>query len=230
MCGRFVQYTLFPLLKEEFSLASGADVPLRPSWNIAPTRDVPVIVNEEGNRLVLARWGLIPPWARDASIGNRMINARAETLAGKPSFKGPFRKHRCLVVADGFYEWKNTAGGKVPFYVRMRDGRPFGFAGLISHWTSPEGKDIRTCTIITTRPNELLAPIHDRMPAIIGRRDREKWLDPGEREPAVLEGLLEPYASEEMEAWQVSRAVNSPASDSPENIRPAGETEGQGKG
>ncbi len=220
MCGRFVQYSLFPLLEKEFHLKFGSDLKLRPSYNVAPTQQVPVVVNEEGNRLITCRWGLIPPWSRDADIANRMINARAETLAEKPSFKGPFKKHRCLVIADGFYEWKKTAGGKVPVYVSMKSGRPFGFAGLYSDWKPPEGEIIRTCTIVTTRPNSLLEPIHNRMPAIIRPEDRKTWLDPEERDAQKLASLLEPYSSEELDAWEVSRAVNSPANDSPENIKP----------
>jgi putative SOS response-associated peptidase YedK len=220
MCGRFVQYTLFPLLKIEFSLISDAPASLRPSWNIAPTQEIPVIVNEEGNRLITCRWGLIPPWAKDASIGNRMINARAETLAEKTSFKGPLKKHRCLVAADGFYEWKKTAGGKVPVYITMKDGRPFGFAGLYSDWRQPEGETIRTCTIVTTEPNDLLMPIHNRMPVIIRPDDREKWLDPEEQDPERLIPLLAAYPSSDMDAWTVSKTVNSPSTNRPQLIEP----------
>ena len=220
MCGRFVQYTLFPLLEKEFNLKFSADTPLRQSYNIAPTQDVPVVVNDDGNRLALCRWGLIPPWSKDASIGSRMINARAETVADKPSFKGPLKKHRCLVLADGFYEWKKTDSGKVPVYITMKDGRPFGFAGIYSDWRPPEGESIRTCTIVTTEPNELLQPIHNRMPVIIKPDDREQWLDPDEQDPANLTPLLAPYPSDELTAWEVSRAVNSPYNNSPELIQP----------
>lgn len=221
MCGRFVQFTLFPLLKEEFNLRGGEPA-LRPSWNVAPTQDVPAVVVQDGRRLVMCRWGLIPPWSRDPAVGSRMINARAETLAQKPSFKGPFMKHRCLIVADGFYEWMKTPEGKVPYYVHMRDSSPFGFAGLYSDWTSPEGETVRTCTIVTTESNELLAPIHDRMPAIIRKADRDLWLDPDVRDTERLSPLLGPYPSGEMEALEVSRRVNSPANDGPENIKPVG--------
>jgi putative SOS response-associated peptidase YedK len=220
MCGRFVQYTLFPLLEKEFSLKFGEEVSLRPSFNIAPTQEIPVVINKEGNRLITCRWGLIPPWAKDLSISSRMINARAETLAEKPSFKGPFKKHRCLIVADGFYEWRKTETGKIPVYITMKNGLPFGFAGLYSDWAPPEGKSIRTCTIVTTEPNELITPIHNRMPVIIKPDDRDRWLDPDEHDPEALIPLLAPYPSDEMVAWQVSRAVNSPGYDSPENIEP----------
>ena len=220
MCGRFVQFSLFPILEKEFSLVFGADIPLRASYNIAPTQSVPVVVNEGGNRLTTCRWGLIPPWSKDMAIGSRMINARAETLAEKPSFKSPFKKHRCLIVADGFYEWKKTSTGKIPTYIQMADSSPIGFAGLYSDWTSPEGETIRTCTIITTEPNELLAPIHNRMPVIIGPEQREQWLDPDLHDPEELSPLLTPYPAETMEAWEVGRSVNSPANNGPENIRP----------
>lgn len=220
MCGRFVQYSLFPLLKIEFSLQSGADIPLRPSYNIAPTQEIPVVVNEEGNRLITCRWGLVPPWSKDPSIGSRMINARAETLAEKPSFKEPLKKHRCLIVTDGFYEWKKTDGGKVPVYITMKDGRPFGFAGLFSDWRPTEGEIIRTCTIVTSEPNELLEPIHNRMPVIIKPDDRDIWLDPDEHDPSRLTPLLAPYPSGELDAWEVSKEVNSPGNDGLENIRP----------
>jgi putative SOS response-associated peptidase YedK len=218
MCGRYVQYTLFPLLKQEFNL-KGSEVTLRPSWNVAPTQDVPVVVRDDGNRIMLARWGLIPPWSKDPSIGNRMINARAETLAVKPSFKGPFKKHRCLIPADGFYEWQKGGGGKVPVYITMTNGRPFGFAGLCSDWTTPEGESILTCTIVTTEPNELLVPIHNRMPAIVRPENRGTWLDPGQQDPEALIPLLSPYPAEEMDAWEVSKKVNAPANNSPENIK-----------
>jgi putative SOS response-associated peptidase YedK len=220
MCGRFVQYTLFPLLKKEFSLKFGEELSLPPSYNIAPTQQVPVVVNEDGNRLITCRWGLIPPWAKDTTVGNRMINARAETVAEKPSFKGPFKNHRCIIVADGFYEWKKTDEGKVPVYITMRDGRPFGFAGLYSDWRPPEGAIIRTCTIITTEPNDLLEPIHNRMPVIIKPEGRDRWLDLEEHDPDKLTPLLAPYPSDELDAWEVSKAVNSPGNDGPENIEP----------
>jgi putative SOS response-associated peptidase YedK len=220
VCGRFVQYSLFPILQKEFGLKFDADFPLRPSYNIAPTQNVPVVVNEGGNRLITCRWGLIPTWSKDMAIGSRMINARAETLAEKPSFKSPFKKHRCLVVADGFYEWKKTSTGKVPTYIHMADGSPMGFAGLYSDWTSPEGEPVRTCTIVTTEPNELLAPIHNRMPVIIQTAHREQWLDPDQHDPEALSALLAPYPAGEMEAWEVARAVNSPSNNSPENLRP----------
>jgi len=219
MCGRFVQYTLLPIIKEEFNLKT-SEVKLRPSYNIAPTQFVPTVINEGGNQLEMCRWGLIPSWSRDTSIGNRMINARAETVAEKPSFRSPFKKNRCLIIADGFYEWRKTSSGKIPVYIQMKNGHPFGMAGLFSDWNSPEGDKLRTCTIITTQPNDLLAPIHNRMPAIIGQEHRNLWLDPDINDPVTLTALLGTYPSDEMEMWEVSRVVNSSAHDEPGNIIP----------
>ena len=209
MCGRFVQFTLFPVIKREFNLLS-AEIELPPRYNVAPTQDVAAVVNEDGNRLVLCRWGLIPPWSKDPAIGSRMINARAETVADKPSFRKPFRDHRCLVIADGFFEWKRERSRKIPVFVRMKDRSPFGLAGLYSDWRSPEGETLRTCTIITTAPNALLEPIHNRMPVIVARQDRDLWLDPRVRDPDTLTGLLRPYDAGEMEAYLSDGAEGVP--------------------
>jgi putative SOS response-associated peptidase YedK len=219
MCGRFVQTTLFPILKSEFNLASAA-VDFRARYNIAPTQEVPTVIRKEENELVMCRWGLIPHWAKDISIGNKMINARAETLSEKPSFKGPFKKHRCLVIADGFYEWKKTESGKIPVYIHLKDDRPIGFAGLTAHWSSPEGQEITSCTIVTTAANSLLETVHDRMPAIIAPEHREMWLDPDVQDTEKLSTLLGPYSADEMEMWEVSKRVNSPANEGAENIEP----------
>lgn len=218
MCGRFVQFSPFPELDREFDL-QGAALEVKPSWNVAPTQDVPVVVREDGNRLLICRWGLIPSWSKDPAVGSRMINARAETLAEKPSFKTPFRKNRCLIPADGFYEWKREGKSKIPFYVTMKKGKIMSLAGIFSDWKDPAGVTIRTFAIVTTPANSLLAPLHERMPAIIPREKRDLWLDPDQQDPDALAPLLVPYPSVKMDAWEVSRSVNSPASDSPENIR-----------
>ena len=174
------------------------------------------MVGDDGQRyLTQMHWGLIPSWAKDPAIGNRMINARAETLGVKPAFRVALRKRRCLVVADGFYEWQQRARGKQPIYIMLKSREPFGFAGLWDTWTSPEGEAIRTCTIITTDPNDLLKPIHDRMPVILTRDAEGVWLDPTIQEPARLLPLLKPYPPEEMEVYPVSTWVNKPAHDSP---------------
>ncbi len=219
MCGRFVQYSLFLELVREFDIKK-VDAQPWPCYNIAPTRDVAAVINDGANRLIKARWGLIPPWSKDPSIGSRMINTRAETVAEKPSFKKPFRYNRCLIVADGFYEWRKEGNRKIPVYVRLRSGKPFGLAGLYSDWKPPGGDTIRTCTIITTEPNSLLEPIHNRMPVIIPKEENWFWLDPEIHDPVLLEPLLVPYSPGKMEAYDVSTKVNSPANDSPVNIKP----------
>jgi len=219
MCGRFVQYSLFPEIIREFDIHK-VDAELRPSYNIAPTQDVPVVINDGENRLINCRWGLIPPWSKDPAIGSKMINARAETVAEKPSFKKPFRQSRCLIVTDGFYEWRKENARKIPVYIRLKNARPFGLAGLYSDWKPPEGDTIRTCTIITTEPNSLLEPIHNRMPVIVHDDAFQLWLDPEVQDPELLLPLLVPYGSDMMEIHDVSTRVNSPSNDSPDNIVP----------
>ena len=175
-----------------------------------------------GSRLSLYRWGLVPSWATDSSIGDRMINARAESVATKPSFRGPLRRGRCLVLADGFYEWQLQAGRKTktPIYVRLKSGRPFAFAGLWDTWRSPEGTAISSCAIITTVANEILAPIHNRMPVILDRSAHATWLDVRESPTDRLTSLLCPYPGAEMEAYAVSPLVNNPRNDVPECVAP----------
>jgi putative SOS response-associated peptidase YedK len=166
--------------------------------------------------LIPVRWGLIPSWAKDMSVGSKMINARAETISEKPSYRNAFKKRRCLVVADGFYEWQSFSGAKRPIYIRFKSGRPFGFAGLYEIWNSPEGEEITTCTIITTQANELMRPIHERMPVIIPKEKEELWLDPKTEEQSLLFSLLKPYPADQMEAYPVSKKVNSPKNNSPD--------------
>jgi len=220
MCGRFVQHSLFPEIVREFDIQQ-VDAEPSPSYNIAPTQDVAAVINDRMNRLIMCRWGLIPPWSKDPAIGSRMINARAETVADKPSFKKPFRYNRCLIVADGFYEWRKEGSRKIPVYIRLRNGRPLGLAGLYNDWKPAEGETVRTCTIITTEPNSLLEPIHNRMPVIIPSGKNQLWLDPEVQDPERLTPLLIPYGSDLMEAYDVSTKVNSPANNSPSNIVPA---------
>jgi putative SOS response-associated peptidase YedK len=218
MCGRFELHSALEIIAQIFTLGSIA-IPLSPRYNIAPTQDIPIIVNEgAGRTLVLSRWGFLPHWAKDEKDGYKMINARAESVAEKPSFRSAFAKHRCLVIADGFYEWKKTGAKKQPIYVRLRSGRPFGFAGLYSDWTSPDGERVRTSTIITTNANDVLAPIHDRMPVIVAPASYDLWLDPGVHEKDRLLPLLKPYPDDELDLYEVTAKVNSPKNDSPENI------------
>jgi putative SOS response-associated peptidase YedK len=171
------------------------------------------------------KWGLIPSWSKDPAIGDRMINARAESLAEKPSFRNAYRRRRCLVLADGFYEWKQNPAmkSKQPIYIRLKDNHPFAFAGLWELWKSPEGSEVRSCTIITTQPNSLMEPIHNRMPVILPPDAYDIWLATEDRQATQLNGLLVPYPASEMIAFPVSRMVNSPQTDTPALINPVGE-------
>jgi putative SOS response-associated peptidase YedK len=224
MCGRFT-LTIDPMhLQEAFPWAVIPD-DLHPRYNIAPSQPVAVIPNTGDNTLTMYKWGLVPSWSKDPSIGDHMINARAETLAEKPSFRNAYRRRRCLVLSDGFYEWKqnHTSKSKQPVFIRLIDGRPFAFAGLWEIWNSPDGSEIRSCTIITTQPNSLLQPIHNRMPVILPPNTYQIWLAPEDRQPDQLNNLLVPYQSAEMVAFEVSKKVNSPQLDSPELIQPIDE-------
>jgi putative SOS response-associated peptidase YedK len=208
------------VLVERFHL-SVADAPVEPRYNIAPTQDVAVVLNETPDRLSLLQWGLIPSWAKDPAIGGQMINARAETIAEKPAFRTPFKKRRCLVLADGFYEWHKEADGKTktPMYVRLKTGEPFAMAGLWDVWKTPDGASRRTCTIVTTEPNTMLAPVHNRMPVILPRDTEMDWLD-NSLEPLALMSMLKPYAADLMQMYPVSRRVNAPANDEPALVQP----------
>jgi putative SOS response-associated peptidase YedK len=193
-----------------------------PRYNIAPTQPVAVIPNNAKDKLDYFVWGLIPSWAKDPSIGSRMINARADTLAQKPSFRTAYRRRRCLIPATGFYEWKQDPGSKskTPMYISLASGKPFAFAGLWEFWQSPDGSQVLSCSIITTEPNEMIASIHNRMPVILPSETYSLWLDPNDRRPDELDGLLRSYPAQEMAAYPVSRQVNSPQNDAPELILP----------
>lgn len=219
MPGRFVRKSTIEVIAQEFEVKKVTS-DLNPSYNIAPGDNIAAIINDGTNRLIQFRWGLIPSWAKDSSIGNKMINARAETLNEKPSFRTAFKKRRCLIVADGFYEWRKEGKGKTPLYFHLKSNRPFGLAGLYDIWTSPEGKQISTCTIITTEPNELMKPIHNQMAVIISKAQEALWLDPVIQDERLLLSVLKPYDSREMEAYDVSQIVNSPRNNSPECIKP----------
>ena len=190
---------------------------MQPNYNVAPTQEVPAVVAGNGGgerRLEMLRWGLIPSWADDPGIGARMINARSETVAEKPSFRRAFKERRCLIPADGFYEWQKTNGGKQPYYLRMKSGRPFAFAGLWESWKG-DGNEIRSCTILTTNPNDVAGEIHNRRPVILPPEGYEVWLDPDVRETDQLLSLLAPYPPGDMEAYPVSRRVSSPSNNEP---------------
>lgn len=221
MCGRFTLITPAETLVEQFQLFEAPT--LSPRYNIAPTQPVAAVRQSPGNggrELVLLRWGLVPSWAKDPGIGARMINARSETVAQKPAFRAAFRRRRCLVLADGFYEWQRLERGKQPFYVRLHDGRPFAFAGLWEHWEGPDETMLDSCTVLTTEPNDLLRPVHNRMPVILEPKYYDLWLDPGVQEAELLQPLLRLYPSEGMLAYPVSTWVNSPGNDGPQCIEP----------
>jgi putative SOS response-associated peptidase YedK len=213
MCGRFTLRTSAQEVAKTFGLLEVPDLRLR--YNVAPTQQVLTITLQDGKRQGrLRRWGLVPSWADDPKIGYRMINARAETVADKPAFRSAFKRSRCLVVADGFYEWKKGADTKTkqPYYIRLKKDRPFAFAGLAEHWTR-NGEAIDSCTLITTDPNELMAEIHDRMPVILPPEDYDLWLDPEFEGKEKLLSLLRPYPADEMKAYPISALVNSPKND-----------------
>ncbi len=227
MCGRFTLTLPDPeALKSAFDLDTlPPDLP--PRYNIAPTQSVAtVILNPDTgrNELAVMRWGLIPSWSKDPAIGSKAINARSETAPEKPMFRSAFKSRRCLVVADGFYEWQKVGQGpKQPMYIALRDHEVFGFAGLWERWTEPEsGEVLTTCTILTAEPNELIAPIHDRMAVILPHEAYNSWLDPKQKDTAKLLSLLKPYPADLMTVYPVSRRVNTPGVDAPELIERAG--------
>jgi putative SOS response-associated peptidase YedK len=216
MCGRYTLIHSLPEIASALQVAVPSSLQTAVRYNVAPTQNVVTVVHDDQeDHLELLRWGLIPSWAKDESIGSRMINARAETLAEKPSFKRLLRSRRCLVVADGFYEWAQAPGSKTktPMYITMKDQEIFTFAGLWDSWRDPQGQQLTTCTIITTEPNAVVVPIHNRMPAILAADRRKQWLDPSMQDDQYLLHLLTPYAADEMTARPVSRLVNDPKRD-----------------
>jgi putative SOS response-associated peptidase YedK len=221
MCGRFTLHQSAAALAKAFHLEYVPD--LSAQHNIAPTQIVPTVLqNPESNKYEFQqlRWGLVPSWAKDPKMGAKLINARAETLAEKPAFRSAFKRRRCLVLADGFYEWQHQKDKKQPFYFRLQDGQPFGFAGLWELWQSPTGEEIASCAIVTIAANELLQPIHERMPAIIAPQDYDLWLNTQVQTPEQLQPLLRPYPADAMTAYPVSALVNNPKHNSPECIMP----------
>jgi putative SOS response-associated peptidase YedK len=211
MCGRFTQTHAATAIAQAFNLD---ELPAwEPSYNIAPTQTIPAIRQGADSRRQFQslRWGLIPSWSKDMAIGARLINARAETVAEKPSFRSAFRQRRCLIIADGFYEWQRSDGKKQPFYIHLHDRSLFAFAGLWERWQGAEGKTIESCTILTTTPNSVMEPIHDRMPVILSPDCYDIWLDCGSTPTQELQALLRPYSATEMAAFPVSNWVNSPS-------------------
>jgi putative SOS response-associated peptidase YedK len=224
MCGRYANYTSFKELAKYFGVPE-ITVPENPRYNIAPTQDVAAVrmsPEGEGRELAMLRWGLIPHWAKDPAIGSKTFNARAETVAEKPSFREPFKRRRCLIPADGFYEWRRRGDRKQPHYFYMSDGEPFAFAGLWDSWRNQdgEGEQVESCTIITTTPNELLSSYHDRMPVILKEADYDLWLDADVSKPALLTPLLRPVPADLMSSHPVSLLVNGVRTDEPSCIEP----------
>ncbi|MHC8517405.1 SOS response-associated peptidase [Sporosarcina sp. ITBMC105] len=222
MCGRFTLFAPYHDIIERFSIESAfEESEYMPSYNIAPSQQVAAIINDGSkNRLGYLRWGLIPPWAKDEKIGYKMINARAETIAEKPSFKQAFTKRRCIIPADSFYEWQRKDGEKIPMRIKLKSNSMFGIAGLWESWQSPEGKTIYTCTAITTEPNNLVKPIHNRMPVILKKEEEAKWLDPSITDIHFLGNMLQSFDEDQMEAYEISPAVNSPKYNDPSLIKP----------
>lgn len=220
MCGRFALYHSAAQLSERFSIERIV-VDLPPRYNVAPTQPVAVVVQPSQRHLEAFKWGLVPFWAKDPKIGNRMINARAETLAEKPAYRAALKRRRCLIPASGFFEWKKAEKEKIPHYIHLADDRPFAMAGLWEEWTSPADELLHTCTIITTQANDFMTPIHHRMPVILSSAAQETWLDPSLEDPSELVSLLQPYPDDDLTAHPVSKQVNKPVYDAPDCIEPA---------
>jgi putative SOS response-associated peptidase YedK len=214
MCGRYTLTTPIPVLAELLACLPPAGLP--PRYNIAPTQSVPVVRAQSGRprECVLMRWGLIPSWQRDRPTGPPLINARSETVAAKPAFRQAFRSRRCLLPADGFFEWAVVEGRKQPRYFHRRDGAPFAFAGLWEHWEAPTGEHILSCAVLTTEANELVRPVHERMPVILEAAQFDHWLEVGGVD------LLHPYPAASLCCTLVGTLVNSPRNDSPDCLAP----------
>lgn len=223
MCGRFTLKTPTKQIADLFDLAEPP--PLVPRFNIAPTQSIATIRLDNAHNqreFLMMRWGLIPAWAPDAKIGNRLLNARSETVAEKPSFRSAFKHRRCLVLADGFYEWQKNPEGKQPFYIRMRDDHPFAFAGLWERWIGPDSNAIESCALLTTTANEVMSPIHERMPVILLPEANPAWLDTETSDSKELLPFLVPYPQNDLVAYPVGKMVNSSRNEDPRCVEPAG--------
>jgi len=219
MCGRFALHHPAGEITARFGIEQVA-LELSPRFNIAPSQPVAIIRQRQHRTLEECKWGLVPVWAKDPAIGNRLINARAETLSEKPAYRAAFRYRRCLIPASGFYEWKKEGKNRIPTYIYLKESPPFALAGLWEEWRTPEGDLLPTCTIVTTQANPFMAPIHSRMPLILAPDQEPLWLDPQVQDPARLAPLLQPYPPEEMAAHPVSRQVNTATFDNPACILP----------
>ncbi len=213
MCGRYAEFASADDLQQVFDLETAPTLP--PRYNIAPTQPAPVVLLDPRGRrtLTLLQWGLVPHWAEDTSMAARMINARSETVAGKPAFRDAFRYRRCIVPCSGFFEWQRTAGAKVPHFIRRRDRRVFGLAGLWESWQAPNGTEVHTYTILTTTPNAEVARLHDRMPVILAPADFARWLEPDTSPQSSPHDLLRPADDGSLEVFPVATRVNTVAND-----------------
>lgn len=220
MCGRFALNRTPQQLARHFAADLPPDLP--PRYNVAPSQNIPILRQAgQGRAFALVHWGLVPSWAKERSFGGySTINARAETVATKPAFRAAFRQRRCLVPADGFYEWQELPNSKTkqPWYITLKNGDPLALAGLWEHWTSPEGEVLESCCIVVTDGNALMQPIHNRMPVILDPESWEAWLDPANHDQAKLQTLLQPYPADAMTAWPVSTRVNNPRHDAPDCV------------
>lgn len=215
MCGRFTLFTAFEDLVDQFHITNPGEFDYEPRFNIAPSQSVLAVINDgQNNRAGMLRWGLIPSFAKNERIGYKMINARAETIDEKPTFKRLLSRRRCLILADSFYEWQREGDKKVPMRIYLKNEQPFALAGLWDRWASPEGQTIQSCTIITTEPNAFMKPIHDRMPVILPKEAEQMWLDRSVEDKAALKQLLVPFDPNKLAAYEVSSLVNSPKNDS----------------
>jgi putative SOS response-associated peptidase YedK len=232
MCGRYVSVSSPTILAERFKVEEVRVTETEQNFNVTPRADVPVVAESKGTRtLDLVRWGLVPSWAKDLSIGDRLINARGDKVASSNAYKRAFARRRCIIPADGFYEWERIEGKKQkqPWFIRRRDGEPLAFAGLWEIWHDPNEPDqehaprIRSCVIITTDPNDVLRPIHDRMPVVLPENAWDEWLDAENHDTERLQRLLVPAPPAEFEAWPVTTLVNKPANNGPELLERASE-------
>jgi putative SOS response-associated peptidase YedK len=218
MCGRYA-LAFIQGFRTRFEVID-LQAKLEPRFNIAPSEEAPVIIHETVNKAVTMRWGLIPSWAKDMKIGNRLINARGETIDKRPAFRVALKKRRCLVPTTGFYEWKKQGDAKIPYYLHLKDDSIFAFAGLYEHWKAPDGKNVQSYTIVTTLPNVVAGEIHNRMPVILRREEEATWIAEGPLEDDALERILQPYPSQEMDSHRVSQDVNNPRNEGEDLIQP----------
>ncbi len=219
MCGRYALTTSISELQSRFGFVMDSPAP-PPRYNIAPAQPALTVINDGERRGEMMRWGLVPPWAKDIKVGSRVINAVGETAAARPAFRSAFRRQRCLVLADGFYEWRRDGKHRTPLYFRQKSGEPMAFAGLWENWRSPQGELIRSCAILTTAANSFISPVHNRMPAILSEETEPLWLDPLTDAPSSLEPLLLPAPPELLEVREVSSIVNNVRNDVPACIEP----------